>query len=672
VAAEVLTVDERREALTRLPLFGSVNPVELERVAMRFGEVSHRKGKVIWRQGDAPDSFLVVVRGELEILGGKDGRQVVNRLRSGECLGEMALLLEERRSATVIVSRSAVLLTLDKRGFQSVTAENPRILEYFLQVIAKRLAASAHGEVPDRQSLVVTVSGEPAAKGKTLVAAALAALLGNYLAGRVLTIRLGQPDDHESFRSSTPLREAAAEPEGQMIDRISWKPHSHYALPVTLPPDGEPSGLAAALDAVIARVTPRFSAVVIDACEDSRLDRETLAASSDVLVEVVGRNESLEQAGYPHTRVFQVLNMFSNGARPLPINASAPYVLPSDAGMAGRTREEVAARVLEVPMSPTAPSLQRLARKILGISVGIAMGGGAAFGIAHVGVLRTLEEHGIPIDLLAGTSFGSIVALGYAVGIRADEMEVIAARIGNKRTTLSALDFTPMRPGLLSGRRLKAIFSPALGSAESFEHLTLPCRTVATDIDTGERVMIGEGRLDDAFRASCSVPMLWSPVRRDGRTLVDGAIVDPVPASVAREMGADLCIAVNVVPTLKPGVTTVLSRASRAVNSLNPFSYLNDSREMPNIFDVVMNSMQVLQYELGNFRALSADVRLSVDLSSYTWIEFYRARELIERGAEAAEAIVPEIEQLVADRLPAADGADPLSLRAAPRAASEA
>jgi NTE family protein len=144
--------------------------------------------------------------------------------------------------------------------------------------------------------------------------------------------------------------------------------------------------------------------------------------------------------------------------------------------------------------------------------------------------------------------------------------------------------------------------------------------------------------------------VLWSPVRRDGRTLVDGAVVDPVPADVVQEMGGDVCIAVNVVPTVKKGVTTVLSRATRVVNSLNPFSYLNESRKMPNIFDVGMNSLQLLQYELGNFKALDADVRVNIDASDFTWIEFYRAEELIERGAAAAEAALPEIKEALARR----------------------
>jgi NTE family protein len=177
-----------------------------------------------------------------------------------------------------------------------------------------------------------------------------------------------------------------------------------------------------------------------------------------------------------------------------------------------------------------------------------------------------------------------------------------------------------------------------------------PCRTVAADIESGERGCIGEGSLADAFRASCSVPMLWSPVRRDGRTLVDGGMVDPVPAEVVHEMGADVCVAVNAVPALKRGVQTVLSRWYRQVNALNPIAWLAESQKLPSTFDTVMNAIQTLQHELGAFKAISADVRINPDLADFTWIEFYRPMELIERGALATEQALPQIRAAIERR----------------------
>src|SRR5262249_29586776 len=294
-----------------------------------------------------------------------------------------------------------------------------------------------------------------------------------------------------------------------------------------------------------------------------------------------------------------VVNLHNRTARVVPIGRCAPFVVPHAPVLATVAREGGARYVLARPRSPAAPALARLARKILGATVGLAMGGGAAFGVAHVGVLKVLEDNDVPIDLIAGSSMGSIVAIGYAAGIGADEMIDIARRIGTKWTTLSAvLDFTFTRPGLLSGDRLARIFMPLAGEVRDFTQLRLPCRTVATDIETGERVEIAAGSLEVAFRASSAVPMLWAPVKRDGRVPVGGGVSDPVPAEVVTRMGADVCVAVNAVPRLKKGVDTVLSRLYRRLNAVNPLAYLAAAGDMPSTFDIVMNSMQTLQHEL--------------------------------------------------------------------------
>ena len=116
-------------------------------------------------------------------------------------------------------------------------------------------------------------------------------------------------------------------------------------------------------------------------------------------------------------------------------------------------------------------------------------------------------------------------------------------------------------------------------------------------------------------------------------------------------MGADLVIGVNVVPQLQRGTTTVISRAFKRVNRFNPLSWRNDAENLPDIVDVLMNSLQTMQYELGNFKALSADVRLNVDLADMTWIEFHRALEIIERGRSAAEAVLPQVQADLAQRV---------------------
>jgi NTE family protein len=302
---------------------------------------------------------------------------------------------------------------------------------------------------------------------------------------------------------------------------------------------------------------------------------------------------------------------------------------------------------------PSAMPLHRLARKLMNATVGLALGGGAAFGVSHLGVLKVLEDNGIPIDMLAGCSQGSIIGVGYAAGIPVDDMIDSALKLGKKRNLLLPFDPTFTKPGILAGSKFINIFTPMLGGKEGFEDLILPCRTVATDIESGERVEIGTGKLTDAFRASASVPMVFSPWKIGDHVLVDGGVADPVPAEVVSNMGADLCIAVNVVPPLKKGLENEVSKAYRILNRFNPLSYIGDSRNLPNLFDIIMNSMQILQYELGNFKAIRADVLINPDLTDFTWVEYYRAEELIQRGIEAAERALPAIQRAYAQKLAA-------------------
>jgi NTE family protein len=339
-------------------------------------------------------------------------------------------------------------------------------------------------------------------------------------------------------------------------------------------------------------------------------------------------------------RRYPVVNLRNARSRRLPINACLPFVLPDEPGV---TVEALLAN----RSSPVAIPLWRLARKILGRSVGLALGGGAAFGISHLGVLRVLERNDIPVDLLVGCSIGSLVAISYAAGYRVEDIIEKAHEMGKRSYVASGLDFTLTKPGIIGGDRLKRRFSPLLGTKTTFEDLLIPCRTVATDIRSGELVSIGRGSLEDAYRASIAVPMVLAPEGLDGRVLVDGGVADPVPAETVRHMGADLCIAVPVVPPLKKSIETAISKWTARLNLFNPFAYLSAGTGMPNLFDITMNSLQTLQHELGLYKVISADVSILPELSDFTWTDFDRSHELVEKGVEAAEAALPELRRIL-------------------------
>ncbi len=648
---EPIDLDSRIQLLAHTPLFSNLHAEELREVAAALVERTYRKGETVCEVGEPGGSFQVVAHGELEVYSGGAPPRLLNRLGAGDFLGEMSLLFEGHRSATVRASRTATLLELGREDFQRYLGSNARVLHYFASVLSQRLAANAAGPEATRGTCVIAVSGPPRVPGKSLVARSLSALLHRLGERPVLRIEL-RPEGR--LRSAGPvlqLSQLETQSEPALKSLLVDDPSGVAVLPVVA--DASATSPVRVLNALIHRAESAFPYLVIDVAGPLEALRAEVRQVADVSVELVeqGFRAAPEEPGAG--RVYRVLNRFHPGSLPVPISHCEPFVLPDDPALP-RSSVSAALYVRDHPGSPLGPPLHRLARKILGTTVGVAMGGGAAFGISHIGVLRVLEDAGIPVDLLAGTSMGSIVALGRAAGLSPAEMLEIASRIGNVATTLSALDFTLGRPGLLAGKRLVQIFKPLLGATRRFDQLRYPCRAVAADVETGERVALGEGALEEAFRASCSVPMLWVPIRSGDRVLIDGGMVDPVPADVVREMGADICIAVNVVPPLRRGVSNAITRLWRSANALNPLAYIGRGSDLPTSLDIFMNTIQMLQHELGNFNAISADVRIVPDLSEFTWVEFYRPAELIARGAQAAEAALPEIRRVLAERRAAA------------------
>ncbi len=621
--------------LARIPLFSVFAPAELAEIARLFVEQRVAAGETVCVEGEPGDTFLVIAAGELEVWGGGEPARVVRRLGPGEFLGEVSLLLGGARTATVTAARSSTLLVLGKEAFDRTLLAHPKVLEYLSRILSRRLATAARTRPPARRSTSVVVTGSPALRGKSLTAASLALFLEEFSGGSALLVRVGA--------GGAPLEKLCTASGSELQSALERVPHGPATLELEVARDASELQLVDAWNALFERLgDQRF--IVVDLGGEPAPLVAAARQFANHCVEVVAEPVATARGA------LQVVNLFNRASAPRAISHCEPFVLPKDAALGAGSALEQARRLQASPRSPASPPLRRLARKLLGSTVGIAVGGGAAFGIAHLGVLQALEEGGIPIDLLAGTSMGSIVAVGYATGLTPAEMIEIAERIGTLRTTLSALDFTLARPGLLAGNRLIDIFMP-LAKGTDFEDLVVPCRTVATDIESGECVTIDEGPLDMAFRASCSVPVLWAPIRYRGRVLVDGGIVNPVPADTVQAMGADLVIAVNAVPPLRRGVSTVLSRVYKRINRLNPLAWFGGSRDLPNLFDVTMNSIQQLQHELGNFKAISADVRIVPDLSEFTWVEFYRPRELIARGYEAGVRAVPELRRLLAERL---------------------
>lgn len=265
--------------------------------------------------------------------------------------------------------------------------------------------------------------------------------------------------------------------------------------------------------------------------------------------------------------------------------------------------------------------------------VGLALSGGAARGLAHIGVLEVLQKEGIPVDIIAGTSAGALVGALFTQGKDASDIKEEALNIDSRRV-VRLLDITIPRTGFIEGKKLRKLLGETIGSEIRFSDLRLALAVVATDIMTGEEVVIKEGSVLEAVRASISLPIIFTVAKWRGRHLVDGGLVNPVPVSVLREMGADLVIAVNVIPDPAERVPNVGREKA------------GDSRG-PNILHVTLQSLYIGTYALVKNCLEDADVVIQPRVAHVPPYEFTNSRECILQGEIAAQAVIPEIKRLL-------------------------
>lgn len=311
--------------------------------------------------------------------------------------------------------------------------------------------------------------------------------------------------------------------------------------------------------------------------------------------------------------------------------------------------------------------------------VGIALGSGAARGLASIGVLEALKELGVEVDLIGGTSMGALVGVFAAAGALKTLKEVVE-RTDWKRLFSFFSDVVIPRDGLIDGKRIEAFIKKYTGE-KNIEDLKVPLKVVATDILTGEEILIGNGLALEAIRASISIPGIFAPVKRGERYLVDGALVNPVPVSVVKEMGAQVVIAVDVNrclftqdTVLSPEREKVMKRrgsksrklriSPRRVVDLDRISssllrrfkgvdlpILEPVRRWqarfkgPNIFEIMVNSANIQGYYIAKYmlEINRPDVVVAPQVGDIKLLEFHRAKESIDAGYAAAMEMEGEI-----------------------------
>ncbi len=256
--------------------------------------------------------------------------------------------------------------------------------------------------------------------------------------------------------------------------------------------------------------------------------------------------------------------------------------------------------------------------------IGLALSGGGPKGVAHIGVIKKLQEYNIPIDFIAGTSMGAFIGGWYAAKKDIEEIENVVLT-NNWPQILRLFSDVSLPHALVGGTRIETLLEKYLGKT-IFDELQIPFTAMATDLNTGQPVAINSGSLTSAIRASISIPMIFKPYHHDGKLLVDGALCCPIPILQVNEMGADVIIAVNIYD-----------------------SYFCDSNRSPRFFDIFNNSVDILCHQLAKSQLPYADILISPDCNGVGWGNLFTTTEtqkVIKAGEEATDKRVTDLKNL--------------------------
>jgi NTE family protein len=554
--------------LTRSSLFEGIPSMELDSALSGLERRRVGKGAVLAAEGDYLAEMYVLRSGSAEIaVCGRDGRaQVVARVGPGETIGEMSLLTREPASATVRVVDDVELLVLKDDDLEALMERLPWIPRNIIGILSARLT---------RMTRLVT--NEPPGRVVALENHGAPELLGYALASSI------------AWHTRVPTLHAL----------VSDHPPSALTALATMavePPFRPRRDLGAGADLMVARPQDGF-------------DGDALTGTLERLARAFGY-VLVEARSWPR------------GIAPVVDLGSKEQQIPE----LDREEERALTHGLLPTAGPAGRALGELARELAQLKVGIALGSGSVRGYAHVGVLRRLETLGVPIDCLAGTSIGAIVAGLYAHFQDTDRVADFLDELGARmfRPTLS-------RKSLLSTRAMRSYIRKVIGDG-LIEDVPIPLAVVATDVDTQEEVVLRRGSGVTALFASSAVPGVFPAVRVGNRRLVDGGIVNPVPTSVAVQLGAGVVIAARLASGGGVDLDTVSEEGEGPI---------------PSAVAAIVSSIELVQTRMTASTGTTPTVMITPqfdDLPAAKLRRFREGRRYIPAGEAAVDAALPRLQ----------------------------
>ncbi len=639
----------------RVFLFSSFTGNQLVTLTKRMSLVSYPKGAVLFQENDPGDSLYIIVSGSVRILkssytGKISDKDTLAFLNRGDVLGEMALLAGEPRTNTAVVDSTAELLVITKREFDALLEKNPSMAVHLSRILSSRLASihrsGGMGATQPAKIFALLPAVPPA--DQAMFAINLGIALVEQTRRKVLLCIASDSGSImvKGLGVRAPVITHHAVREGVLQDP------SRFETALGVHPSGlEVLQLEAGLFAgPINNIAYSFFSLIRDLYDICLMVLpSTLHGSLSFIVNdfdkvLVVAGPQSQTVDWQAVRTLDNMGLSRRPERvwlsTQPNSAPAEFVpdvkFDWDSSWAEKAAAEGPAFLGQTQIAAQR-SMDRLARKLAGLTVGFAMGSGAAFGYALIGMLRVLEREGITPDVISGTSMGALIGAFYAAGIPSNELEEIACSITRRRLWQMA-DFIIPRTGVIRGNGILKFLRGHLGD-RTFRDLILPFACVATDIQTGKEIILESGNVAEAVRASLSLPFFFQPYYLDGRYLVDGGLVNPVPTSIIVAQGANVLLSANLT-----------SKASeRRVPGMIGWwrRHLPTMMRGPSIPEIMMKTIYIMQYEISQARSEIAHVVMNVKAHSLLWWDLDQAKSMIRLGEASAEEMLPKIKSLL-------------------------
>jgi len=512
------------------------------------------KGSIVFSQGQPCPAMYLIVSGRCESRHVDPSGHLVTAIQGpGDTIGDREVMHQEPYLSTVTVATQSVLLRIPAEELRSVFESEPKAAGRISQSIVQRIMDARR---PSTGKRIVALHALSARINERAFARRLADVLAEVTAHRVLSVHFSPAPAAVSLANWSRI-----EPSLNGIFHFSRQVREVrplcFELDIQVSADAaEPACIAP----LLSHLGSHFDYVILDAVKDLPHPAllECLVQSDLTYILLRPDDDSLNG--------MKSLNASLNGTSGLAYNHINPIVCPDtfDAGSrfaieCGKAGFPVHSILRGYPLADSTGGfdrspvftlqLRRMAREIGRCRVGLALSSGGARGLAHIGVIQVLEENGIEIDAVAGSSMGAYVGAVWSYGHDGIACEKIARDLESRWGLLHLIDpVLPPRQGFLSTRRVAHRLRRAIGSVQ-FVELVRPLRVVATDFETLDRVVFSSGEVVHAVEASIAIPGICIPVSIDGRTLMDGGIADPLPSGVLSDMGVEHIIAVNTIPT---------------------------------------------------------------------------------------------------------------------------